>query len=92
LRSDPALLLVQRMRDEAHRFAVTFHRRARAMRDLRSELDEVPGVGQRRRRALLTKFGSVMGVKSASVEEIAAVAGIGPELARTIRAHLIGDA
>jgi excinuclease ABC subunit C len=75
LRSDPALLLVQRMRDEAHRFAVTFHRRARAMRDLRSELDEVPGVGQRRRRALLTKFGSVAGVRRATREELAATVG-----------------
>ena len=51
--NDPALLLIQRIRDEAHRFAVTFHRKARSMRDLRSELDEVPGIGPRRRRALL---------------------------------------
>jgi excinuclease ABC subunit C len=74
-RSDAALLLVQRMRDEAHRFAVTFHRRARAMRDLRSELDDVPGVGPRRRRALLTKFGSVAGVRRATREELAATVG-----------------
>jgi excinuclease ABC subunit C len=71
----PALLLVQRVRDEAHRFAVTFHRRARTMRDLRSALDEVPGVGPRRRRALLTRFGSVAGVRRASREELAAVVG-----------------
>ena len=51
---DPALLLLQRIRDEAHRFAVTFHRKARSMRDLRSELDGIPGIGPRRRRALLT--------------------------------------
>jgi|KBSMisStaDraftv2_1062788.scaffolds.fasta_scaffold07824_3 excinuclease ABC subunit C len=74
-RNDSALLLVQRMRDEAHRFAVTFHRQARAMRDLRSELDEVPGVGPRRRRALLTKFGSVAGVRRATREELAAAVG-----------------
>ena len=74
-RNDSALLLVQRMRDEAHRFAVTFHRHARAMRDLRSELDEVPGVGPRRRRALLTKFGSVAGVRRATREELAAAVG-----------------
>ena len=72
---DPALLLVQRIRDEAHRFAVTFHRRARAMRDLRSELDEVPGIGPRRRRTLLTTFGSVAGVRRATREELAAVVG-----------------
>jgi excinuclease ABC subunit C len=73
--NDPALLLVQRMRDEAHRFAVTFHRQARTMRDLRSELDDVPGVGPRRRRALLTKFGSVAGVRRATREELAAAVG-----------------
>jgi excinuclease ABC subunit C len=72
---DPALLLVQRIRDEAHRFAVTFHRRARTMRDLRSELDEVPGIGPRRRRALLTAFGSLAGVRRATREELESVVG-----------------
>ncbi|MGE5242644.1 MAG: excinuclease ABC subunit UvrC [Betaproteobacteria bacterium] len=72
---DPALLLIQRIRDEAHRFAVTFHRRARTMRDLRSALDEVPGIGPRRRRTLLTTFGSVAGVRRATREELAAVVG-----------------
>jgi excinuclease ABC subunit C len=72
---DPALLLVQRIRDEAHRFAVTFHRRARAMRDLRSELDHIPGIGPRRRRTLLTTFGSLAGVRRATREELAAVVG-----------------
>ena len=73
--NDPALLLVERIRDEAHRFAVTFHRRARSMRDLRSELDHVPGIGPRRRRTLLTTFGSVAGVRRATREELAAVVG-----------------
>ena len=73
--NDPALLLVQRIRDEAHRFAVTFHRRARTMRDLRSELDEVPGVGPRRRRLLLSTFGSLAGVRRATREELAAIVG-----------------
>jgi len=72
---DPALLLIQRIRDEAHRFAITFHRRARTMRDLRSELDGVPGVGIRRRKALLTAFGSLAGVRRATREELAAVVG-----------------
>jgi excinuclease ABC subunit C len=72
---DPALLLLQRIRDEAHRFAVTFHRKARSMRDLRSQLDDVPGVGPRRRRALLTTFGSLAGVRRATREELAAVVG-----------------
>ena len=73
--NDPALLLVQRIRDEAHRFAVTFHRRARTLRDLRSELDHVPGIGARRRKTLLTTFGSVAGVRRATREELAAVVG-----------------
>jgi len=73
--NDPGLLLIQRIRDEAHRFAVTFHRRARAMRDLRSELDHVPGVGPRRRRTLLTTFGSLAGVRRATREELEAIVG-----------------
>ena len=70
-----ALRLVQRIRDEAHRFAVTFHRRSRTSRDLRSDLDAVPGVGTRRRRLLLTQFGSVAGVRRASREELTTVVG-----------------
>jgi excinuclease ABC subunit C len=72
---DPALLLLQRIRDEAHRFAVTFHRKARTMRDLKSELDRIPGVGPRRRRALLTTFGSLAGVRRATREELEGVVG-----------------
>ena len=71
--NDPALLLLQRIRDETHRFAVTFHRRARSMRDLRSDLDDVSGIGPRRRRALLTAFGSLAGVRRATREELSAV-------------------
>ena len=74
-KGDPALRLVQQIRDEAHRFAVTFHRKARSMRDLRSELDSVPGVGPRRRKALLVSFGSLAGVRRASREELTAVVG-----------------
>jgi excinuclease ABC subunit C len=71
-----ALRLVQRIRDEAHRFAVTFHRRARTMRDFRSELDQIPGIGARRRRQLLKVFGSVAGVRRASRAELATVVGM----------------
>jgi excinuclease ABC subunit C len=70
-----ALHLLQRIRDEAHRFAVTFHRRARTLRDLRSELDQVPGIGPRRRKVLLTTFGSLAGVRRATREELAAAVG-----------------
>jgi excinuclease ABC subunit C len=74
-RESAALRLLQRIRDEAHRTAVTFHRRSRARRDFRSALDDVPGIGGRRRRQLLTRFGSVTGVRRASREELAAVVG-----------------
>ena len=80
--SEPALLLLQRIRDEAHRFALTFHRKARSMRDLRSELDAVPGIGPRRRKALLTAFGSLAGVRRATREELAAV--VGPKTATAV--------
>ena len=81
-RTDPALLLVQRIRDEAHRFAITFHRKARSMRDLRSELDDVPGIGPRRRRVLLSHFGSLSGVRRATNEELTSV--VGPKVARAV--------
>jgi excinuclease ABC subunit C len=81
-RTDPALLLVQRIRDEAHRFAVTFHRKARSMRDLRSELDDVPGIGPRRRRVLLRHFGSLGRVRRATNEELSSV--VGPKVARAV--------
>jgi excinuclease ABC subunit C len=73
--SHPSLLLLQRIRDEAHRFAVTFQRRARRMRDLRSELDDIAGIGPTRRRTLLQTFGSVAGVRRASREALTAEVG-----------------
>jgi excinuclease ABC subunit C len=73
--ANEALLLLQRIRDEAHRCAVTFHRRTRTARHLRSALDSIPGVGLQRRRTLLTRFGSVAGVRRASREELMTVVG-----------------
>jgi excinuclease ABC subunit C len=75
---------LQRVRDEAHRFAITFHRELRARERLRSVLDDLPGVGPRRRRLLLQHFGSLKRVVAASVEEIAALPSFGPEIARKI--------
>jgi excinuclease ABC subunit C len=72
----PELLLIQRIRDEAHRFAITFHRQQRKTRDLRSELDAIPGIGPRRRKALLTTFGSLAGVRRAAREDLARVVGV----------------
>jgi excinuclease ABC subunit C len=87
-KEDPGLRLVQQIRDEAHRFAVTFHRKARSMRDLRSELDGVPGIGPRRRKALLVAFGSLGGVRRASREELTAV--VGPKTADAVLGYFAG--
>jgi excinuclease ABC subunit C len=85
---DPALLLLQRIRDEAHRFAVTFHRQRRAKRDLRSELDGIAGIGPRRRRLLLQRFGSVGGVRRATREELEAA--VGAKAAEAVLRHFAG--
>jgi excinuclease ABC subunit C len=87
-RRSAALRLLQQARDEAHRFAVTFQRQQRKARTLTSALLQVPGVGPTRRRALLAAFGSVQGVREASVEEVAAVPGFGITLARTVLTSL----
>jgi excinuclease ABC subunit C len=86
--TSPALYLVQRLRDEAHRFAITYHRNLRAKRSVRSAFDDLPGVGPKRRRELLKVFGSVKQVREAPVEQIAAVPGIGRSLAARIKATL----
>ena len=84
-RESPALLLITRIRDEAHRFAVTFHRERRAKRSLRSDLDVITGIGPRRRKALLTAFGSFAGVRRATREELVRV--IGTKSADAVLAH-----
>jgi excinuclease ABC subunit C len=84
-RHNPGLQLLQRIRDEAHRFAVTYHRQARTRRDLRSALDDIAGVGPRRRNTLLKRFGSVAGVRRATREELTAV--VGTKAADAILAH-----
>jgi excinuclease ABC subunit C len=83
-----ALYLVQRIRDEAHRFAITYHRDLRRKAAVRSAFDDLPGVGPARRRALLRTFGSAKRVREAPVEQIAAVPGIGAALAARIKEHL----
>jgi excinuclease ABC subunit C len=87
-RSSEGLYLLQRVRDEAHRFAITYHRQRRGKAATASMLDDVPGLGPARRAALLKHFGSVRKLCAASVEEISAVPGIGPQLAATIAAAL----
>ena len=89
-RSSEGLYLLQRVRDEAHRFAIAYHRQKRGKAATVSALDDVPGLGPARRAALLKHFGSVRKLRTARVEEIAAVPGIGPRLAATIAAALAG--
>ncbi|WP_265446672.1 excinuclease ABC subunit UvrC [Flexivirga meconopsidis] len=90
-RTSDGLYLLQRVRDEAHRFAITFHRQRRSKAMTRSALDGIPGLGEVRRKALLREFGSVKRLRAADVEQIAAVKGIGPTLAATLHAHLRED-
>jgi excinuclease ABC subunit C len=89
-RRSPVLHLVQKIRDESHRFAVTYHRKRRQMRDRVSELDEIPGVGPRTRQRLVEHFGSVRGIKQASHDALTAV--VSPGVAEKIRKHFAEDA
>ena len=83
-RHSEALYLLQKVRDEAHRFAINFHRSKRSKLMLESLLDQIEGLGESRRKALLEKFGSVSALKVAGIDEISAVPGIGPKIAKTI--------
>ncbi|MEV0940801.1 excinuclease ABC subunit UvrC [Micromonospora wenchangensis] len=91
-RTSEGLYLLQRVRDEAHRFAITFHRQRRSKRMTESALDTVPGLGEVRRKALLRHFGSLKRLSAATVEEIVEVPGVGRRTAEAILAALDGDA
>jgi excinuclease ABC subunit C len=87
-RTSQGLYLVQRIRDEAHRFAITYHRDVRSKRALHSVFDEIPGIGPARKRALLRRFGSVRRIREASVEEVAETPGVTRALAERLKQHL----
>jgi excinuclease ABC subunit C len=87
-RSSPALHLVRRIDEEAHRFAIAYHRKLRGKAALTSTLEEIPGIGPRRKKALLQAFGSLDGIRRASVEELAAVPGMNRKAAETIKGLL----
>jgi len=91
-RGSEALFVLQHIRDEAHRFAVTYHREKRSKRVMASSLDDVQGIGPARKRALLKRFGSLARLSRASAEEIAATPGVGPEIARAVHERLHGSA
>ena len=83
-----ALHLLQRVRDEAHRFALGYHKRLRHNQSIASALDSIPGIGPKRKKALLKKFGSVRGIKEASIDQLAAVEGMGGKLAAKVKEYL----
>ncbi|HHV71813.1 MAG TPA: excinuclease ABC subunit UvrC [Clostridia bacterium] len=86
-RDSQALYLLQRIRDEAHRFAITFHRQLRAKRMISSELDQIEGIGEKRRQALLRRFGSLAQIKQATIEELAAVEGMNKKIAERVYSY-----
>jgi len=83
-RSSEGLYLLQRVRDEAHRFAITYQRQKRGKRMVESILDDVPGLGEARKKAVLRQFGSLKRLRAASVEELSSVPGIGPTVAQAV--------
>jgi excinuclease ABC subunit C len=90
-RTSEGLYLLQRVRDEAHRFAISFHRQKRGKAMTVSALDGVPGLGDSKRKALLETFGSVKSIRTASIEELTGAKGIGPSLAAAIVRHFSDD-
>lgn len=87
-RTSQALYMVQRIRDEAHRFAITYHRKVRSKGATRSALDSVPGIGPKRKKALIKRFGSVKAIKEASADEIAAVVSMTRSIAERVKQRL----
>jgi len=87
-RSSPGLQLLQRLRDEAHRFALGYHQKMRRRQTFASVLDTIPGIGPKRKRALLKQFGSVQAIREASVEELATTRGMSKNLAQKVKEHL----
>ena len=87
-RGSQGLFLLQRIRDEAHRFAITYHRQLRQKASQASLLDDVPGIGPRRRQALIARFGSLDGIRAASLDDLAAVPGMNRAAAERLREFL----
>jgi excinuclease ABC subunit C len=88
-KDSPALHILQRARDEAHRFAISYHRSLRHKEGITSALDNIPGIGPKRKKALLRKFGSIKSIKEASPEELSQTEGITPALAKKVKAELV---
>jgi excinuclease ABC subunit C len=80
--------MLQRIRDEAHRFGITYHRKVRSERTFKSVLDEIPGIGPKRKQALLKHFGSVRAISAASVDELAALEGMTRDAAEKVKEYI----
>ncbi len=87
-RNSHALYLLQRIRDEAHRFAISYHTKIHKKATLSARIDDIPGIGPKRKRALIKRFGSIKGVKEATLEEISAVSGMNLSLAEQVKVNL----
>ena len=86
--NDPLLFFIQRIRDEAHRFAITFHRLKRSKRAVYSALDAIPGIGRVKKKQLMEKFGSIQNIKESPLDVIATTPGVNEKLAKIIKQHL----
>ncbi|OGQ36954.1 MAG: excinuclease ABC subunit C [Deltaproteobacteria bacterium RIFCSPHIGHO2_12_FULL_43_9] len=87
----PALHLLERIRDECHRFGISHHRKARGREEIKSALDDIPGIGPAKKRALIKHFGSIEAIRKSSIEELQNIRGITPTLAEVIKRHLTGE-
>jgi excinuclease ABC subunit C len=90
-KDSPALHILQRARNEAHRFAISYHQKLRHKKAIASALDDIPGIGPKRKKALLKKFGSVEAIKEASAEELSQTEGITLALAQKIKGELVNQ-
>ena len=89
-KNSKALFLLMRVRDEAHRFAITYHKKLRGKRAIQSELDEVPGIGAKRKKELIKRFGTISKIRNADIDDIASVPGLNTKLAGALKDHLGG--
>ncbi|MEO8973501.1 MAG: helix-hairpin-helix domain-containing protein, partial [Ktedonobacteraceae bacterium] len=87
-RTSQSLYLVQRIRDEAHRFGITYHRKLRSNRTFKSVLDEIPGIGPKRKQALMKHFGSVKAISAASIDDLAALDGMTRDAAEKVKEYI----
>jgi excinuclease ABC subunit C len=87
-RASQGLYMLQRIRDEAHRFGITYHRKVRSERTFKSVLDEIPGIGPKRKQALMKHFGSVRAISSASLDELAALDGMTRDAAEKVKEYI----